>query len=222
MHYFHFISPLFTTVTGISACATGMRPNLTDKVSSWLNFVLQFKSLSNADKEAPSYPTNYITFIPSALQREMGLVEVWVKVGQCGWQWSKWELSPQVHAGNITVSQVGSKDNTADILTKPLTHMDFQWLQHQLGVHASLNSGSRWGGDLDQPVKLLQPIITINTIASMPRRSVKGDMWCRVMSQDRMKGPHDGDQEYIVHVWHVIQVPSHFHLLCLRGSRPLY
>ena len=54
----------------------------------------------------------------------------------------------------------------------------------------------------------------------MPRRSVREV--CRVMFQDRMKGPHDEDQEYIVHVWHVIQILSRFHPLCLRVSRPLY
>ena len=48
-----------------------------------------------------------------------------------------------VHAGDITVSRVGSRDNTADILTKALARTDFQRLRHQLGVRALLDSGSR-------------------------------------------------------------------------------
>jgi len=39
-----------------------------------------------------------------------------------------------VLAGDVAVSRVGSKDNTADILTKPLGRMDFQRLRHYLGV----------------------------------------------------------------------------------------
>jgi hypothetical protein len=39
-----------------------------------------------------------------------------------------------VLAGNIAVSRVGSKDNTADIFTKPLAHLDFQRLRHYLGI----------------------------------------------------------------------------------------
>jgi hypothetical protein len=48
-----------------------------------------------------------------------------------------------VQLGNITIQQVGSKDNIADILTKPLSHLDFQCLHHYLGVWplASTNSG---------------------------------------------------------------------------------
>jgi hypothetical protein len=36
--------------------------------------------------------------------------------------------------GNITVLWLGSKDNTTDILTKPLACSDFQQLQHYLGI----------------------------------------------------------------------------------------
>ena len=51
-----------------------------------------------------------------------------------------------VHTGDITISQVGSRDNTTDILTKDLARMDFQWLQHQLGMQVMLDSSLRWGG----------------------------------------------------------------------------
>jgi hypothetical protein len=46
-----------------------------------------------------------------------------------------------VHAGDITVSRVGSKDNTADILTKPLSRTDFQRLRHQMGIRALIDPG---------------------------------------------------------------------------------
>jgi hypothetical protein len=39
-----------------------------------------------------------------------------------------------VLAGDIAVSRVGSKDNTADIFTKPLACLDFQCLRHYLGI----------------------------------------------------------------------------------------
>jgi hypothetical protein len=41
-----------------------------------------------------------------------------------------------VLSGEALVVCVGSKDNTADIMTKPLACLDFQCLQHYLGVHA--------------------------------------------------------------------------------------
>ena len=47
-----------------------------------------------------------------------------------------------VLSGDISVSQVGSKDNIADILTKPLAQFDFQRLQHYLGVCAPTETGS--------------------------------------------------------------------------------
>jgi hypothetical protein len=39
-----------------------------------------------------------------------------------------------VNAGDVSVERVGTKDNTADILTKPLARVDFQRLRHYLGV----------------------------------------------------------------------------------------
>lgn len=39
-----------------------------------------------------------------------------------------------VLAGETSILRVGSKDNTADILTKPLARSDFQRLRHYLGV----------------------------------------------------------------------------------------
>ena len=39
-----------------------------------------------------------------------------------------------VLAGDVAIQRVGSKDNTADILTKPLARMDFQRLRHYLGI----------------------------------------------------------------------------------------
>jgi hypothetical protein len=41
-----------------------------------------------------------------------------------------------VLSGEALVVCVGSKDNTADIMTKPLARLDFQRLQHYLGVRA--------------------------------------------------------------------------------------
>ena len=41
-----------------------------------------------------------------------------------------------VLAGEVSVLRVGSKDNVADILTKPLSRVDFQRLCHYLGVRA--------------------------------------------------------------------------------------
>lgn len=46
-----------------------------------------------------------------------------------------------VLTGDATIARVVSKDNTADILTKPLAHSDFQRLRHRLGLRAM--------GDLD-------------------------------------------------------------------------
>ena len=40
----------------------------------------------------------------------------------------------RVLAGEITVSRVGSKNNTADIFTKPLARIDFHHLRHYLGI----------------------------------------------------------------------------------------
>ena len=40
----------------------------------------------------------------------------------------------RVLAGDITVSRVGSKDNIADIFTKPLARSDFHRLRHYLGI----------------------------------------------------------------------------------------
>ena len=39
-----------------------------------------------------------------------------------------------VLSGDAKVMRVGSKDNTADILTKPLARLDFQRLRHSLGI----------------------------------------------------------------------------------------
>ena len=39
-----------------------------------------------------------------------------------------------VSTGDVSVSRVGSKDNTADILTKPLARVDFHRLRHYLGI----------------------------------------------------------------------------------------
>lgn len=47
-----------------------------------------------------------------------------------------------VLTGDATVTRVGSKDNTADILTKPLARSDFQRLRHCLGLRAMKNTGS--------------------------------------------------------------------------------
>jgi hypothetical protein len=47
-----------------------------------------------------------------------------------------------VHSGNVTVQQVGSKDNIADILTKLLSRLDFQRLCHYLGVRALAGTDS--------------------------------------------------------------------------------
>lgn len=41
-----------------------------------------------------------------------------------------------VLASNITVSRVGSKDNTADIFMKPLARANFQHIHHYLSVQA--------------------------------------------------------------------------------------
>lgn len=46
-----------------------------------------------------------------------------------------------VLTGDATIARVVSKDNTADILTKPLARSDFQRLRHRLGLRAM--------GDLD-------------------------------------------------------------------------
>lgn len=40
-----------------------------------------------------------------------------------------------VLSGEALISCIGSKDNTADILMKPLACLDFQHLHHYLGVH---------------------------------------------------------------------------------------
>ena len=48
-----------------------------------------------------------------------------------------------VLAGECSVLCVGSKDNIANILTKPLAHSDFQQLCHYLGVQATT---PMWGG----------------------------------------------------------------------------
>jgi Reverse transcriptase (RNA-dependent DNA polymerase) len=42
-----------------------------------------------------------------------------------------------VYNGDISVLRVGSKDNIADILTKPLGRSDFQRLRHYLGIRTS-------------------------------------------------------------------------------------
>jgi hypothetical protein len=39
-----------------------------------------------------------------------------------------------VLSGDALVTHVGSKDNLADIMTKPLARSDFQHLRHYLGV----------------------------------------------------------------------------------------
>ena len=41
--------------------------------------------------------------------------------------------------GDISVSRVGSKDNIADIFTKPLSRVEFQRLRHYLGIHGPLS-----------------------------------------------------------------------------------
>ena len=41
-----------------------------------------------------------------------------------------------VLASNITISHVGSRDNTADIFIKPLAHANFQHIHHYLSVRA--------------------------------------------------------------------------------------
>jgi hypothetical protein len=46
-----------------------------------------------------------------------------------------------VHSGDVAVQRVGSKDNTADILTKALPRLDFQHLRHYLGVRVQTDSG---------------------------------------------------------------------------------
>jgi len=40
----------------------------------------------------------------------------------------------QVLAGELTVTRVSSKENTADIFTKPLSKADFQRLRHYLSI----------------------------------------------------------------------------------------
>jgi hypothetical protein len=47
-----------------------------------------------------------------------------------------------VHSGNVIVQRVGSKDNIADILTKPLSRLDFQRLRHYLGVRSLTSTDS--------------------------------------------------------------------------------
>ena len=44
-----------------------------------------------------------------------------------------------VLSGDVSVMRVGSKENTADILTKPLARVDFQRLRHYLGVREPTN-----------------------------------------------------------------------------------
>jgi hypothetical protein len=46
-----------------------------------------------------------------------------------------------VLSGDAAIKHAGSKDNIADILTKPLAHPDFQHLCHYLGVQPSTASG---------------------------------------------------------------------------------
>ena len=48
-----------------------------------------------------------------------------------------------VHAGDVSIERVGSKDNTADILTKPLARVDFQRLRHYLGVRPPATDAQR-------------------------------------------------------------------------------
>ena len=48
-----------------------------------------------------------------------------------------------VDSGDVVVKRVGSKDNLADILTKPLSRPDFQRLCHYLGIRAPADSGSK-------------------------------------------------------------------------------
>jgi hypothetical protein len=45
-----------------------------------------------------------------------------------------------VLTGDVSVQCVGTKENTADILTKPLARADFQRLRHYLGVRAVMGS----------------------------------------------------------------------------------
>jgi transposase InsO family protein len=47
-----------------------------------------------------------------------------------------------VDSGDLIVKRVGSKDNIADILTKPLSRPDFQRLRHYLGIRAAANPDS--------------------------------------------------------------------------------
>jgi hypothetical protein len=47
-----------------------------------------------------------------------------------------------VLSGDAAIKRVGSKDNIADILTKPLARPDFQRLCHYLGVRPSTGSSS--------------------------------------------------------------------------------
>ena len=46
-----------------------------------------------------------------------------------------------VLSGDLAIQRVGSRDNTADILTKPLARADFQRLRHYLGVRPPPGSG---------------------------------------------------------------------------------
>jgi hypothetical protein len=47
-----------------------------------------------------------------------------------------------VLAGDVAIMHIGSKDNTANILTKLLVHMEFQRLCHYLGIWESPCSSS--------------------------------------------------------------------------------
>jgi hypothetical protein len=47
-------------------------------------------------------------------------------------------IQDQVSDGKISITRIKSANNTANILTKPLSWSDFLWLHQYLGLHAPL------------------------------------------------------------------------------------
>jgi len=70
-------------------------------------------------------------------------------------------IHKQVLAGDVTISHIPSKDNTADIFMKPLGKVNFQHLRQYL----SLDTRSQWGGafNIFQHIHHLLPLLALYT-----------------------------------------------------------